>query len=104
VQSQQGEQQRTYRWHMYLSQSEIREKHRDPTGQQGQEPTVIPRHVGEDQHEQRQRHDCKCGGAGRSGGEAAAMIQIQDQQDRAGDDWQYDENSGQSRTPTTPGE
>jgi hypothetical protein len=33
VQSQQSEQQRAYRWHMYLSQSEIREKYRDPTGQ-----------------------------------------------------------------------
>src|SRR6188508_2629952 len=41
-----------------LTLAHVSEPERDPreaphpTGQQGQEPTVIPRHIGEDQHEQ----------------------------------------------------
>src|SRR4029453_704640 len=35
---------------------------------------------------------------------AGAMFQIQDQQDRAGNDWQYDHNPRHSWTPPSAGE
>ena len=47
---------------------------------------MIPRQVGEDQCEERQRHDRERGGAGRRRGKAITLVDVQDQQDRAGDE------------------
>jgi hypothetical protein len=104
MQCQQGEHQRETCRHINLGQGEVGKEHCDPADRQGQQPAMPPGQIAKDQREQGQRHDTQRGGAGGVRREATAVVQIQDQQDGAGYDWQHNKDPRNLRTPTSPRE